>query len=200
MLFIIAHLFWENIWGLGITLPASKFMVFTEGQYYRAFTTNLIHSDLKHLISNSYMLFFLGILIYNSFGILLFPLLTLIFSIVVTLISLYTYPENLILLGASGWVYLLGGCWISLYIILETSISVSLRIFKSIAVSLIIFWPQTLVKEISYRTHAIGFAIGLITGVVYFLLKRKHLRSFEVYPEPEEIIFPDDQDDQPYFE
>jgi rhomboid protease GluP len=172
-------------------------MVFNLGEYHRALTTNLIHSDLKHLISNSYMLFFLGILIYNSFGFLLFPFLSLTFSIIVTLLGLYTYPENNILLGASGWVYLLGGCWASLYVILDTRISVFSRIFKAIAVSLIIFWPQTLLPEVSYRTHAIGYFIGLITGIFYFLIKRKHLRSFEEYPE-EELI--DDQSDPQFFE
>jgi rhomboid protease GluP len=121
----------------------------------------------------------------------------LTFSIIVTLLGLYTYPENNILLGASGWVYLLGGCWASLYVILDTRISVFSRIFKAIAVSLIIFWPQTLLPEVSYRTHAIGYFIGLITGIFYFLIKRKHLRSFEEYPE-EELI--DDQSDPQFFE
>ncbi len=180
-------------------MAASKYLVFTRGEYYRALTTNLIHSDLKHLISNSYMLFFLGILIYNSFGFLLFPLLSLAFSVLVTLISLYTYPEQNILLGASGLVYLLGGCWTSLYVILDTSVSLSMRFFKAIAVSLIIFWPQTLVWEVSYRTHAIGYFLGIIMGTVYFIIKRKHLRSFEVYP-VEEPIYLDDQNDPEFFE
>ena len=181
-------------------MPASKYLVFEKGDYYRALTTNLIHSDLKHLLSNSYMLFFLGLLIYNSFGFFLFPFLTLAFSIVVTLLSLSTYPEKTILLGASGWVYLLGGCWATLYVILDTRVSVSVRIFKSIAVSLIIFWPQTLVQEVSYRTHAIGYIIGLLTGVIYFLIKRKYLRSFEEFAPPEEDEPIDDQSDPEFFE
>ncbi|RLA61848.1 MAG: hypothetical protein DRQ88_10700 [Epsilonproteobacteria bacterium] len=184
---------------MAVFLPASKFLVFTKGEYYRALTTNLIHSDLKHLISNSYMLFFLGILIYNSFGFLLFPFLSLAFSILVTLISLTSYPEHNILLGASGLVYLLGGCWASIYVLLDTRISIFLRIFKAIAVSLIIFWPQTLVREVSYRTHAIGFIVGIITGIIYFLIKRKYLKSFEEFAPPEELIL-DDQSDPEFFE
>ena len=145
------------------------------------------------------MLFFLGILIYNSFGALLFPILSLAFSVVVTLISINTYPEQVVLLGASGLVYLLGGCWASLYVFLDTTISVWKRIFKAFGVSLIIFWPQTLMPEVSYRTHAIGFLIGIITGIVYFLIKRKYLKSFEEFPPPEELIL-DDQDDPEFFE
>jgi membrane associated rhomboid family serine protease len=43
------------------------------------------------------------------------------------------------------------------------------------------------VVDVSYRAHFFGFILGLITGLVYFLIKKKYLRSFEEYPE-EEII------------
>ena len=143
------------------------------------------------------MLFFLGILIYNSFGPILYPILTLGFSILVTLITLQTYPQHSILLGASGWAYLLGGCWMALFILLETRISLFSRIFKALAVSLIIFWPQSLVPQVSYRSHAIGFGVGLLLGIFYYFSKRDYFKSFEKFPDPLQEDLYDPEMDHP---
>lgn len=185
LLFIISHIFWHDYGKIAEQLVASGYLVFEKGQWYRSLTSIFIHADLNHLLSNSYMLFFLIYLNYSYFGPLLFPTLSLIFSAMINLIALWTYHPQIHLLGASGLAYLLGGCWFSLFILLDRRLSIFLRIFKAFGVALIIFFPQTLVIDVSYRAHFFGFMLGLITGIVYFLIKKKYLRSFEEFPEEE---------------
>ena len=184
-LFLCFHFYWQNYDGFSDSLIASGDLVFSQGQWYRAFTSIFIHADLNHLLSNSYMLFFLIYLNYSYFGPLLFPTLAIIFSTLINIIALYTYHPQIQLLGASGLAYLLGGCWLSLFILIDRRISFGLRVFKAIAIALIIFFPQSLVTEVSYRTHFFGFLLGILTGAVYFILKMKKIRRAELYPEPE---------------
>ncbi len=193
ILFIIGYIFWNDYGQIAEKLVASGNLVFAKGQWYRNFTSIFIHADLGHLLSNSYMLFFLVYLNYSYFGPLLFPFLAVIFSGLINHIALWTYHPEIHLLGASGLAYLLGGCWFSLFILLDRRISLSLRIFKAFGVTLVIFFPQTLVVDVSYRAHFLGFVLGLFTGLVYFLIKKKYLRSFEEYPE-EEINFGDENE------
>lgn len=185
LLFIISHIFWNDYGNIAQDLVANGDLVFGKGQWYRSFTSIFIHADLNHLLSNSYMLFFLIYLNYTYFGPLLFPLLSLIFSALINLLALWTYHPQIYLLGASGLAYLLGGCWFALFVLLDRRLSLFLRIFKAFGVALIIFFPQSLVIDVSYRAHFFGFILGLITGIVYFLIKKEYLRSFEEFPEEE---------------
>jgi len=196
ILFIIGHIFWNDYGSIAESLVASGNLVFAKGQWYRDFTSIFIHADLGHLLSNSYMLFFLVYLNYTYFGPLLFPFLAVIFSALINHIALWTYHPEIHLIGASGLAYLLGGCWFSLFILLDRRISLFRRVFKAFGVTLIIFFPQTLVADVSYRAHFFGFILGLITGLVYFLIKKKYLRSFEVYPE-EELVTDDEGSYEP---
>ncbi len=187
ILFIISHVFWTNLANFSEFLVANGNLVFEKGQFYRCFTSIFIHGDLEHLLSNSYMLFFLIYLNYTYFGPLLFPTLALIFSAIINLAALYTYHPQIYLLGSSGLAYLLGGCWFSLFVLIDRRISIFIRIFKAVAVALIIFFPQSLVIDTSYRSHFFGFLFGILTGIIYFLIKRKWLRSFEEFPPEEEL-------------
>jgi rhomboid protease GluP len=185
ILFIISDIYWRDFGNISEFLVANGNLVLEKKEWYRCFTSIFIHSDLDHLLSNSYTLFFLVYLNYTYFGPLLFPILSIIFAALINLIALWTYHPQIYLLGASGLAYLLGGCWFALFILLDRRLSLFIRIFKSFAVALIIFFPQTLVVDVSYRAHFFGFILGLLTGIVYFMIKKKHLRRFEEYPEEE---------------
>jgi membrane associated rhomboid family serine protease len=37
------------------------------------------------------------------------------------------------------------------------------------------------VPQVSYRTHAIGFVVGITLGILYFLKKKEYFRRFEIY-------------------
>jgi rhomboid protease GluP len=68
ILFIIGHIFWNDYGKIAERLVASGNLVFAKGQWYRDFTSIFIHADLGHLLSNSYMLFFLIYLNYAYFA------------------------------------------------------------------------------------------------------------------------------------
>lgn len=189
IMFLFSKVYWEGWLGADKILAANKFLVFQKHEYWRLLTSVFVHSDLKHFLSNSYMMLFLSYLNYSYFGPLLFPILSIVFAAIVNLISLYTYPDYIFLVGASGWVYLLGGTWLSLYILIDKNSSFFKRIFKGIAVGLIIFFPQSYLPEVSYRTHAIGFLVGIFTGLFYYIIKRKEILSFEQWEDDSEEEF-----------
>ena len=175
---IMSNVYWHNWYQLAKFLPAIPYKVFEKNEYWRPLSSIFVHSDMKHLLTNAYMLFFLSYLNYSYYGLVLYPFLALIFSFLVNIIVLMTYPPNISLLGASGFIYLLGGCWFILYLLIEHQYSLSHRIFRVIAVSLIIFFPTTLVANVSYRSHAISFAFGLLTGWLFYIINaRKIIKS-----------------------
>ncbi len=195
---LFSSIYWFDHAGLSSSLAANKILVFDQGEYQRLFSSVLIHSDLDHFLSNSFMFTILGILIHRYFGSLLFPLLSYFMSVLSHSVSLWTFGnENVYLVGASGWVFLLGGCWLTLYICIERRDRLFIRIFKAIAVGLILFSPQTFVPHVSYRTHAIGFFFGIILSIFVYLLHKSKYDQYEVY---EEIIEPEDEEVTEYFE
>lgn len=191
----ISNVYWHDFFGLSKYLAANKYFVFEKSQYYRIFLSVLIHADLTHFLSNSFMLSIFGILIHRYFGFLLFPVLTFFSSSLSHLVSLYTYSnEQVFLVGASGWIFLLGGCWLTLYVFIERKMNFWPRVFKAFGVGLILFSPQTLVQEVSYRTHGIGFLFGILTGTLFYICFKNKIRSFEVY---EEIIEEEEEEEFP---
>lgn len=53
----------------------------------------------------------------------------------------------------------------------------------AIGVSLILFFPEVFQKNVSYLAHGLGFGIGLILGISTFFLRKKAIRSHEVWVE-----------------
>jgi hypothetical protein len=47
-------------------------------------------------------------------------------------------------------------------------------------VGLIVLMPTALQPFVSYRTHAIGFTIGLVAGILGFLARKSAIRKAEV--------------------
>lgn len=180
-------LFWSNWSGLVSYYPASPEQVFEQGQYWRLFTSIFVHADMKHLLSNSIGLCGLSYLLYGYFGWKVYPCLILGSGAVVTLIALTTYPPYTNLLGASGVVYLMAAFWLTLYVCLERRYSIGKRILRAMGFLLIVLIPTSYSPQTSYRTHAIGFGIGVLIAVVYFLANKNRFR----FAEEVEIIMED---------
>lgn len=192
---LFSHIYWFNHFELASVLAANKELVFKNGQIHRLFASVLIHSDLDHFLSNSFMLSIFGILIHRYFGLWLFPILTYLASVLSHGLSLLTYPnEEVYLLGASGWVFLLGGCWLCLYVCIERKERILKRIFKTVAVGLILFSPQSFLPEVSYRTHAIGFFTGILLGFSYYFLRKRYIDSHLIYEE----VLEEEDEEEPY--
>ncbi len=133
----------------------------------------LLHSNIEHLLSNMLFLVPFGGLLTNYFGYRVFPLLGLVLGTATQFISLRTYPPDANLLGASGLLYVLFGLWLSLYFRAETHLTWSNKLLRIVGFGLVMFVPSQFQPEVSYRTHYIGLAIGLIAGAIYGLFVRQ---------------------------
>lgn len=162
-------------------LAASGEAVFARHEYWRLWTAVFAHSDAGHLLSNSLLFFILGGFLAGHFGLTLFPGLAFVTGGLVNLFSVATYAPEIRLLGASGVVFWLGGTWLTLYLLLDRQRSWMQRTLRAGGVALALFVPsETFDPSVSYRTHALGFAVGVVTGLAWYLVHRRRFRSAEV--------------------
>ncbi len=177
-------LFWVNEMNL---LPLNNWMtangeqVFHKNEYWRLFTSTLIHGDLTHLGANS--LFFTGfsILLYNYFGWLIFPALSLFVGALINYISLKFYAPEVTLVGISGVIYFMASFWMTLFIFLERKESLPRRFIVVMGLSLIFFFPDVFDIKTSYLAHALGFCLGIPLAAIVFVLNKKNFRQEEIW-------------------
>lgn len=158
-------------------LWASRETVFFKHEYWRLLTAIFTHSDIVHLLSNIPLFFFFGLFLYEYFGFMLFPVLSLLTGIAANTVTLYFYPDTVRLVGASGMVYGMVPLWLVLYIYHDTDHTVPLRIFRSIAFALIMMFPSTYDPDTSYMAHAAGFVIGILCAVAVLPFARVKIKS-----------------------
>jgi rhomboid protease GluP len=173
--------FYWNYPGAREWLAATREQVFTHGQYWRLWTTSFAHADLGHLLSNSFMFFILGYLLSGYFGVWVFPVAAFIMGGVTNAFSLATYAPEVRLVGASGIVSWMGGAWLTLYLLLNTKVTLTGRWLRSFGVGLMLFAPaEAFDPKISYRTHMIGFLLGAVWAAWYYRRHRSEFRAAEV--------------------
>jgi rhomboid protease GluP len=164
--------------------------VLTDGEYWRLWTGMAIHGDLPHFLFNALYFCFFAYLIYGYFGIWAYPFWSLVLGGLTGYLSLITYPPGTRLLGASGLVYLMAGFWLTVYVFVERRLTLPRRLLHVIGVGLIVFVPTSLQERISYRSHAIGFALGIAFATACFQVQKKRIRSEEIVEsesEPDEV-------------
>lgn len=178
---LVSQFYWIDPWNWADLMPAVNRNIFVGGEYWRLFTSVLIHADLGHLLSNLYMLGIFSYFIYGHFGIKAYPFYTFLGAALVNLIAISTYPPEVRLLGASGWVYLLGGFWLSIYLMIQRQYSFPKRMLRVFGMSLMVFFPTSFEPTTSYRTHFIGFVVGVAIGFYYYFTNKKKIREAEKY-------------------
>lgn len=178
---LVTQFYWLSPESLADLLPVIRRKVFVEGQWWRVFTATMIHGDLAHLLSNLYMLSLLSYFVYGYFGWSVFPVWTFLGAAAVNLLSISTYPMDTRLLGASGWVYLLGGYWLTLYFFIQRQQRLSQRVLRVCGIALMVFFPTSFEPTTSYRTHFIGFVAGMMFALIYFSMNKEKIRQKEVY-------------------
>lgn len=163
-------------------------LVFTQGEYWRAFLSSLIHADYKHLGTNSAYFFILAILLHNYFGNFVFPLLSVFMGFLINLATLYFYPPRTFLLGISGVVYFMGAFWLVMYVLIERGRPLHHRLIIATGMFLIFFAPHAVIEEnVSYLAHGVGFGFGLFFGPLIFYFRKEQIRSEEVWRERKAI-------------
>ena len=189
----ISLLAWRNGAALLPTLAATSKGALEEQEYWRLVTAIAVHSDLEHLFSNAIFLALFIYLLFGYFGFWVFPVLGLALAAFTNYLSLLTYPPQVSLVGASGLVYWMAGFWLSMYLLVERSLSLGKRILRTVGIALVVLFPSTLQENVSYRTHAIGFGLGAVSAGVYFRRRRESIRASEVleveepFDDPEEM-------------
>jgi membrane associated rhomboid family serine protease len=146
-------------------------LIFSAGEWWRLLTSVLLHRDIKHLLSNLLFLIPFGGLLTNYFGWGAFPAAGIALGVATQYLSLKTYPGNASLIGASGLLYVLFGMWLALYFRAETKLRWTNRLLRVTGFALIMFIPSEFQPDVSYRTHAIGLALGLTAGIFWPLKK-----------------------------
>ncbi len=171
-------------------LAANGDIVYTQGEYWRAFTTSLMHADLVHLGHNTLFFLVFSVLLNNYFGFLVFPVLSLVFGGVINLVAFKVYDPQVYLVGISGVIYFMASFWMVMFITLERQKKLGQRIMIALAVSLILLWPETISVKVSYLAHALGVVFGIPAALIYFQFQKQILRSHEVWQAKVEIVDP----------
>ena len=172
-------LYWADVFGVADLLPASRESVFFRGEYWRLFTSMLVHADFGHFLSNGVVFGVLAFLLYGYYGPAVYPLGTAVLGMIATGVSLRTYPAQTRLLGASGLVYLMAGFWLTLYLLVERRIAPGKRVVRAVGFGLIVLVPTAIEPMVSYRTHLIGFIFGVLFAMAFFARRKESLRAAE---------------------
>ena len=164
-------------------LSANGYLVFEKGEYWKAFTTTLMHADFVHLGHNTLFFLAFSVLLNSYFGFWIFPVLSFVVGGIINLIALKIYDPQIYLVGISGVIYFMAAFWMTMFVGLERQMSLYRRIMITTGVSLILFFPEVFVNNVSYLAHGLGFGMGIILGIIYFKLMREKLRSNELWIE-----------------
>lgn len=179
---LLSILSWSQYAGADVWMRASRETVFGRHEYWRAWTTLFVHGDGKHLLSNSFLFFILGTFLTGYFGITRVLLSAVFFGGLTNLFVLSSLGMKVSLIGLSGVVFWMGGAWLILYFLIDRKRSLLNRFLRAMGVGLMLFMPaEAFDPSISYESHFVGFILGIIAGLLYFMIYKRTLREAEVY-------------------
>lgn len=161
-------------------LTATPDGIFERREYWRLFTAVAVHADVMHVVSNVFLLTFFTYLLYGYFGFWVFPVLSLVMAGLINYLALLTYPAGVSLVGASGLVYWMAGFWLTMYLLVERSVRTRTRVFRAVCIALLVLLPTTFQANVSYRSHAIGLGLGVVSALAYFWRNRESIRRAEL--------------------
>lgn len=171
--------YWLDLFGVAGYLPAIRERVFVHDEFWRLLTAIGAHADFRHFLANGVVFGILSFLLYGYFGGRIYPVLTWALGCLVTGLALKTYPPQTRLLGASGVVYLMAGFWLTQYLLIERRLSLGKRALRATGFGLLVLAPTVWEPSVSYRTHAIGLVVGIVSGAVYFSRNKDKFREAE---------------------
>lgn len=186
LVLLLVFLFGHSSWS------ASGHEVYELGNYWKAFTTSLMHADFTHFGHNSLFFVLFAVLLNHYFGFWIFPVLSFLMGGLINFIALKIYPPEVHLVGISGVIYFMGAFWMVMFVGIERKMTLLRRLIIATGVSLILFFPEVFEKNVSYLAHGLGFLLGILMGGIYFFLFKTKLRSHEIWkdkpPENTELL------------
>ncbi len=178
---LVTWLYWNDIAGLGDLLPASGESVFVKHEYWRLWTSLLIHGDVGHIVSNAILFIPLSFFLTGYFGPFYFPVLGFLMGGLTNYVALKTMAPTTSLLGISGLVYWMGASWLTLYLLVGTGESMRRRLGKALFIAAALFLPQTFEPHVSYISHFYGFVFGVPSAAIYYFFAKEKFAAAEVY-------------------
>ena len=160
------YLYFQNI----LDISATRHQVFTEGQWWRAWTTLIAHGDLAHLLANSFLFFLFGYALLSYFSWWFFPVVGTLMGGLTNLVVMLTLDEHVRLVGASGLVHWMGAAWVTMYLFLENRHNFRMRFGSALFLMLMLFTPDTYKPQVSYLAHFVGFVFGIGSAWLYVKL------------------------------
>ncbi len=169
----------------GTELHASGSLVFEKGEWWRLFSTSLMHADFVHLGHNALFFTIFAVLLNTYYGWFVFPLVSFIMGGIINLLTLAYYPREVYLVGISGVIYFMASFWMTNYVMIERKMKLNKRLIIATGISLALFCPDlmNLDEKVSYLSHALGFILGIPTALLWFYTHKTLVRSEEVWIE-----------------
>jgi membrane associated rhomboid family serine protease len=140
--------------------------VFQKKEVYRLFSALFMHADVPHLLSNGWLFLIFGWFLRESYGLKVFPVLSLVMGAVTNAWALQLHGPRVHLYGASGMIYAMIAFWLVCYLRYDVTHTMVWRLVRAIAFVLVILVPSELRPSTSYYAHAAGFVVGLVFAAV----------------------------------
>lgn len=170
---------WANWGGIAPYLLATPGAVLERLEWWRLFTSCLIHSDGQHLTGNLFALGWLTYVMYGYYGGFIYPWLAWAGGAATNAIVLSLKGSGGGILGASGAIYWMAGFWVVLYLYIDRRYGWGGRLLRGVGFSLAVFAPTSFDPHVSYLSHAVGFGLGGVIGAVYFVTHKATIRAAE---------------------
>lgn len=179
-LIISSSIYLNDYFNAPLWMPASFELVFLKHEWWRLWTTLFAHADLSHIASNLFLFLPFSYFLIGYFGYFYFPMIGVLAGGLTNYIVLNTMPTYTTLIGFSGVVNWMGGAWLTLSALIDRRDSWNRRFQKVLAVTIILFVPDSFKEHVSYMSHFIGFFLGVITSLIYYLIFYKKFLKAEV--------------------
>lgn len=141
------------------------------GEWWRIFTSALLHANLTHILFNMWALYALGPLIERSVGSGPFIALYVASAGMGGVAAQFFTPERFVAVGASGAVFGLFGVWLNLAL-RRRNTAWGRSLLSQLGVILLINAALPLIfRNISWQAHLGGFITGFIIGEAWFRLQ-----------------------------
>jgi rhomboid protease GluP len=185
LLLLSSFIYLNNFFNAPLWMSATGELVFEKHQWWRAWTTLFAHGDLTHIFSNLF---------------LFFPLFGFFAGGLVNLMVLQTMPAHVGLIGVSGVVNWMGGAWLALAWLIDRRESSGRRVLKVVAVTIVLFVPDSFKPDVSYLSHFLGYFLGIFSGIAFYFMFKKKFDSeeiVEVIPEDDNLVWGADMEFYP---